>query len=350
MNDIKIDLKQQSNERWSEIIAGFNDANIYQTKPYGELKWGKENIGHIVLTRRNKIIGASLYVIKKLPIIPLSIVYIYRGPLWRKKDEKDNIENLNIMIKAIYKEFIQKKKFVVRILPNEYLNNAFSINEIFTNISFKPNSKIKKSLSIIVDLLGEQDELLKTFTKKWKENLRRSKKYEMVITQDTGIDTFKRFLRLYQEMHKRKNYAEFVDINMFLEMQKRLNDKEKLKIMIASIDEEDIAGIVWSDIGNTGIPLFSATGNKGLKYRGSYLLRWKMTQDLRSCGVKKLDQGGINKKTNYGGYKFKSGMGGKEIEFIGPYDAYPSTITKYLITAIDMTLNLKKKIKLMMHK
>jgi lipid II:glycine glycyltransferase (peptidoglycan interpeptide bridge formation enzyme) len=73
-------------------------------------------------------------------------------------------------------------------------------------------------------------------------------------------------------------------------------------------------------MGDVGIPIFSATGDDGLKYRGSYLLRWTMLTRMKERGCRILDQGGVNPEKNPGGYHFKSGMGGRLVRPLGRFD------------------------------
>jgi hypothetical protein len=71
-----------------------------------------------------------------------------------------------------------------------------------------------------------------------------------------------------------------------------------------------MAGLTSTGVGDTGIYLLGATSNDGMKFKGSYLLQWRMMQWLKECGCAWYDLGGINPDRNPGVYHFKQGFGG----------------------------------------
>jgi len=143
-------------------------------------------------------------------------------------------------------------------------------------------------------------------------------------------------------MHKRKKFAEFVNLNDYHQIQEHLDNQSKMKIMICENEGKPVSGLMWSAIGDTGIPIFSATGDQGLKLNSSYLLRWKLIMDLKNSGCRFLDQGGINPKLNPGGYYFKRNMGGEDIHLFGQYIISPNKLYTLLFQfAIFLNANRK---------
>ena len=58
---------------WNQVIKQFDDANIYQTWSYDEVRCGRENISHLLLKRDGQIIAAAQSRIVQLPFIKAGI-------------------------------------------------------------------------------------------------------------------------------------------------------------------------------------------------------------------------------------------------------------------------------------
>jgi lipid II:glycine glycyltransferase (peptidoglycan interpeptide bridge formation enzyme) len=92
-----------------------------------------------------------------------------------------------------------------------------------------------------------------------------------------------------------------------------------------------VSGVVCSGIGDMGIYLYGATSDEGLNSQGSYLLQWKALSWLKGKGAKWYNLHGINPVTNPGTYHFKAGFlgkNGKDVCFLGVYDACDSVATR----------------------
>lgn len=151
-------------------------------------------------------------------------------------------------------------------------------------------------------------------------------------------------------MAQRKKFTNIVDISNWVNIQEKLPGQYKTKVMISFSDGVPGAGAVCSAIGNTGIYLFGATNEVGMKDHGSYLIQWKMIEWMKEIGCKKYDLHGINKFTNPGTYSFKKGLTGKngrEYQFLGEYDACDLKYIYYLMMCADLMINRARKMKLL---
>ena len=337
-------------ERWNELLDNFQDATIYQTWSYGEVRWGVENISHIVLKHEGEIKSAAQVRIFNIPILGLAIAYVYRGPLWRRKNSDDNSLNLQQIIRALYHEYAVSRKHFLRIVPNEVSDSYNQLSLLFNDEGFKHSTSAHPYNTIQIELSPSIDKLHQGFSKKWRENLRRSKRSGLNLLESTNIDLYDIFIDLYKQMHARKKFVEFVDIQEFRRIQEDLPQNLKLNILVCENENKPVSALVYTSIGNTAITLFSATGNHGRKLRGSYLLRWEMLKKIKESNFKYFDQGGINKKENPGGYHFKSGMGGTEAVYMGEFERCESATKYMLIKLAERLLNMRKKLQVMLNK
>src|ERR1700730_14802306 len=121
-----------------------------------------------------------------------------------------------------------------------------------------------------------------------------------------------------------------------------------MKIMICRSGEGVCAGLVCSAIAKTAVYLFGATSNKGMKSSGSYLLHWKLLEDLKKNGFAIHNLNGINPATNPGTYKFKAdlaGKNGKDVYYLGRFDSRPSFLSSLCIEIGDTTRAFYRKLK-----
>jgi len=108
-----------------------------------------------------------------------------------------------------------------------------------------------------------------------------------------------------------------------------------MRVLLCSSEDRQLsAGLVISAMGDTGIYLFGATNELGMKNGASYMLQWHAIQYLKEVGIARYNLHGINPETNPGTYHFKAGLcgrNGSEARFIGQYESCDNWLTKSLI-------------------
>jgi len=331
-------------EEWSQIQRRFSDATIYQSWSYGSVRWGVENLSHLILRKNGEVIAAAQSRIIRIPVIGSGVAYIYKGPMWKLRDKGKDHNIFREMIMALRREYTEKLGLLLRIVPNEIEDD--DADTLYTKLhleGFSPQDIPAPYRTLLIDLRPSLDVLSRGLSKKWRENLRRAKRAGLEIIEGTDIDLYKTFKELYKEMHARKKFTEFVDVNEFGMIQSDLPDELKMQIMVCLSNNKPVSALVWSQIGDTGVPIFSATANDGLKLRGSYLLRWCMLERLKELGFAYLDQGGINLSDNPGSYNFKVGMGGREVQHMRTLEVCYNRISDILIHSVDKYRSMSRK-------
>ena len=94
-----VEIDSVDKDRWYNIINNFSDANIYQTWAYDEIRFGKEKMSHLIVKKDDKIVAAVQVRIVKIPVIKKGIAYVLWGPLWKRYDIDNNLDNLHQIIK-----------------------------------------------------------------------------------------------------------------------------------------------------------------------------------------------------------------------------------------------------------
>jgi lipid II:glycine glycyltransferase (peptidoglycan interpeptide bridge formation enzyme) len=129
--------------------------------------------------------------------------------------------------------------------------------------------------------------------------------------EGTNDELYDTFLEQMAEMLSRKGFVPRVNYKQYRTIQAQLPDHLKMKIMVALQDGKSVCSIVVSALGDTGIFLFGASGNEGLRSYASHMLHWRVICWLKQCNHKRYDLGGIDPKENPGTYQFKRGLAGR---------------------------------------
>ena len=314
-------VDEVGDESWSDLINQFADANIYQTGPYGIVRWGPQRLSRLVLLRGEVVASVAQVALAGPVKARTGIAFVRWGPLWRRSDGDIDQRTPEMMARALRDEYVLRRGLYLRVLPNaavgtsrgEEFEEAFRLYE---RESFKAGESYR---TIEVDLSGPLDAVRKRLDQKWRNQLNRAERNSLVVRAGDGPPAFEQFLRIYQEMLARKRFAGASDPGDFERMQRFLSGNQRMNVLLCEEAGQPVAGVVGTQIGDSAIYLFGATTDQGMKAKGAYLLQWRMIEWARSRGAQRYDLGGINPDTNPGVHHFKAGMGGKDLLYLPPF-------------------------------
>jgi lipid II:glycine glycyltransferase (peptidoglycan interpeptide bridge formation enzyme) len=308
---------------WEDLLSRFEDASLYQTWPFGELSRRASALSHIVMEREGEPIGCCQLRIRRSRLISIRFADINWGPLISRRGGSLDRDDLAFFIRAIKREYSLKRGYFLRIWPHVTGERKVQFKSILESEGFKENREASPYRTFIIDLSPPLEELRTNLLQKWRNLLNRAEKNGLEIIEGTGDDLFGKFIGLAREMCSRKNISLGVDLEHYRKVQKRLPEEIKMRIMIGEYGHEPVAAIICSALGNKGIYLLGATGDKGLTLNGSYLLQWQMIKRLKESGMRFYDLGAFDARENPGVYHFKRGLAGKkalEEVFLNEYD------------------------------
>ena len=323
-------VDQTSRQEWEKYLCCFADSSFYQTWSYGAIHWGQDNLSHLLVKENGRMVGGVQVSILKAPILGARIAYITRGPLWRQHGQDSSPENFAGLIAILREEYVEKRGCFLKVVPNEIDDGSGTIGSLMQEQGFHWQSSVPPYKTFIIDLTPPCEELRKNLHKRWREKLNRAQRNELQILEGTDDDLYEKFTVLYKEMRARK-YFVGLDINEFRAVQNGLPGSFKMNILVCTHHGHPVASQICAAIGDTGITILGATGNKGLKSHASYLLRWRVLEWLKEKGCRFFDQGGIDLRLNPGGYHFKAGMGGVEVCSVGHFYACNNVISSFSI-------------------
>ena len=61
----EVEVDRSSPAEWARMLDLFNDASLYQTWSYGEIRWGRDNLSHLLVKRDGEVCAmAQLRVVR----------------------------------------------------------------------------------------------------------------------------------------------------------------------------------------------------------------------------------------------------------------------------------------------
>ena len=338
-DNLTYEIQNLNNTEWNEILNLFDDASIYQTNAFTKYSIGGENPEHFIAKKDSNIIAASQVRLKTIPTLKRGVAYLRWGPLWQLTNKPKQIENFQLALELLYKEYVIKRKLVLRIVSNHFLEEENNYVNIFNQLGYTRFQHEDKT--IIIDLTQDEETLRKNFRKKWRYSLKQAEKKELTIVKGNSQKLFDEFVKIYKEMHGRKNFEETVSVDTFKQINDDLVNENKLQIFICKFENKPLSAMVSTAMGNSGIYLLGGSTSDGLKMGSSYLLQWETMKWLKAIGKQWYNLGGIDAEANPGVYTFKKGMGGKEVTFIGGFEASKDLLSKKIVQLGELIKGIK---------
>jgi FemAB family len=331
--------------QWDEISRDFTDANIYQTWPYAIVRSGRANVSHLVLKQKEAVLGAIQARVVRIPYLNFGIAYVFWGPLWKRRNAAINVEAFRQALRAVRTEYVGKRRLVVRIVPNLPDSDNEPFRRILDEEAYVFQRQAKRRRTISMDIRPSIEQLYQGLHQKWRNHLNKARKQNLELIEGEEDALYDAFEKIYAEMVDRKQFLDFTDPGQFRAVQRGLMSDQKMRVFLCKVEGEICAGGICSALGDTGIHLFGATSNRGMKNNASYLVYWRMLEWVKSRGCQFYDLNGINPVSNPGVYEFKSrfaGAHGRDVHLLGGFDAYPSAAVKLFVTTADpLRSNLK---------
>jgi len=331
----QVEVDRATPEDWADMIALFDDANLYQTWAYGAVRWGRKNLSHLVLKQGGKVVAmAQLRIVRPTPF-NFGMAYLRWGPLCERRGKPGDPETAARMALALREEYVGKRKLFLYILPDAFVGSprAALVQSAFSGFKVQAPTSANTDRTFVLDLAPSVEELRRNFDGKWRNMLTQSEKRGLKVIAGNGTDEYRAFCRMYYEMKQRKAFGSTVDVEEFASIQEELPERHRMRIMICEDNGVPVAGLVASAIGDSAIYLLGATSDKGLNSKGAYLLQWGLIQWLKENGFRWYDLGGIDPERNRGVYRFKRGLSGADVFHVSPLVACDSVVSSAIVRA-----------------
>lgn len=328
INDIKI---------WENFIARYAPESLFQSWNWGEVEktvlFKKEKqpyFKRMAFFEDDKLLGIAQ--INKVEARRGRFLHLRHGPVFAKWD-KSIIKGFINQIKGIA---IRNKCCFVRISP--LLANSSENREIFKTSGFKdaPIHGMDGEYVWILDLIKNEDDLLKGMRKTTRNLIKQAEKLGVVIKKTTDEDEMSDFFSLYELTAKRHHFVKHTGI---MEEFREFNKNKEIVLYKGYFQDKLISVALIIYYNNQAIYHHSASVEQ--KIPVNYLLQWEVIKDAKKKRLAQYNFWGISPegKKNHpwrGLSLFKQGFGGRIKEYLHAQDL-PLSL-KYCTTYIVETV------------
>lgn len=303
-------MREVTEATWREFTAGRN-IHLLQTAEWGMLK---ETFGWRVLRVIEGDFGAQL-LFKPLPF-GYTVSYIPKldQQSYQKLADPDVRQSLDEICISQKATFLKIEPDIWRI-PGEsnFVPNGFKVSK----------HSIQPPNTILVDISGDEDEILSRMKQKFRYNIRLAEKKGIKIEQSTDVAAFH---SLMLETGGRDGFNAH-SLEYYQTAFTLFNHAGMVSLVLASYKEKPVAGVMIFAQGDSAWYLYGASSNQERNRMPAYLAQWEALRWARSKGCKIYDLWGIPDEMEetleanfelrsdglWGVYRFKRGFGGKII-------------------------------------
>ncbi len=297
--------------------------SFMQSLLWSEVKdnWHRETL--VVRDSEGKITAGAQLLIRKLPLLPYSFIYIPRGPLW----QRDNPESLFKLFEKIKVEAKRHRCFCLRVDP-QIDERDFESIELLKALGFEhhkervgyENTQCRENY--ILRAKGRScEEIFESFKPKCRYNIRLAMR-KGVECSFYGEEKSEGFYKLLKETSERDGF-EIRSREYYGKILRALG--EKAGLLMCYRGKVPLSGALYIEYGNRATYLTGASSNAYRNYMPNYLMQWTMIKRAFENGIEIYDFGGIpywydKSHKNYGVYRFKRQFSGEVITYAGEFD------------------------------
>ena len=340
---------------WDGALLALPNPHILQSWAWGEFKsrhgW---RTTRLLFEEGGETVAAALVLRRKLPRLPVSILYVPKGPTldWRRADlAKQVVQELASLAR-------RERALFVKIDPDVYYSGdapAFSprptqataIGEMLESLGWRTSAEqIQFRNTLLLDLERQEDELLAAMKQKTRYNVRLAAR-RGVSVRSIGADhsqserdaALSQFYQLYAETGRRDGFA-IRPPDYYRDAWGSFLDRGLAQLFLAEFEGEAIAGLNLFVFGPTAWYMYGASSNRERKRMPNYLLQWEAIRWARERGCGLYDLWGAPDDLDesdpmWGVVRFKLGLGGQLARGLGAWD-YPVSRAGYWLYTIVM--------------
>ncbi|WP_027368482.1 lipid II:glycine glycyltransferase FemX [Desulfocurvibacter africanus] len=306
-----VSVDSLSPHEWDALMPTFGDAHLYQAGAYGTVRFGRQRLSHLVLSRNGHLLAATQVRVFRLPGLKGGLAQVRHGPLHWTDNHASPREVLHWSLAALREEYVERRGMLLRIVPSPFMVAEGYFDEVLHEEGYRPARKAGRTDStIFMDLRQSEEALLANTKPRWRRYLRNAQKNGIEVVSGTSDELLSIFDDFFGQLVARKGFVEFMAIDSLRDIQHGLPDDLKLRVFVGSHEGKPVSAVVYVAMGKTAMYIHGATADDAMHLRVSYLLHWEAVRWARSRGCELLDLNGVHKASSQGVYQFKSGLAG----------------------------------------
>ena len=303
-------------EQWEGFLQSCSQAHVLQTGAWGELKAGFGWHPIRIAVQVSTIRSAGAQVLLRRTPLGFSIAYLPKGPL--SSHDSGAQPDWPALWAEIDQACRRNRAILLLAEPDAWEGQSMPAYDI---PGFQPaSSGIQPRRTIVVDLSGDEEELLGRMKQKTRYNIRLAAKKDVHVQASKDIDTFNRLMAVTGErdqfgVHTPAYYRRAYEL---------FHARGACELFLAEYNGEALAGLLVFAHGRCAWYFYGASNDLHRERMPAYLLQWEAMRWARQLGCTQYDLWGVPDEDEaileagfmersdglWGVYRFKRGFGG----------------------------------------
>ncbi|MFN8496535.1 MAG: peptidoglycan bridge formation glycyltransferase FemA/FemB family protein [Anaerolineae bacterium] len=304
---------------WDSVVLTFPHAPLLQSSTWGHFK--TRHGWH--LTRLAAPSGdggwraAASVLSRRTAPLPVSLVYVPRGPLWATPP--DLATALALVEDAARRQGAIFAKIDPLVHPDDGDAQA-----VLRSRGWRPSTEqVQFRNTLVSDLCPTEDDLLAGMKQKWRYNIRLAERKGVEVRLGTLAD-LPTFYTMYGETGARDGFI-VRPYDYYRDAWGTFINEDLAQLFLAEFEGEALAGILIFRYGATAWYMYGASRNVHRNLMPNYLLQWEAMRWAKSQGVTRYDWWGAPDVLDeadpmFGVYRFKEGFGAQFSPSTGAWD------------------------------
>ncbi len=335
---------------YEEFVKNHPKGHFCQSEKWAKLKDNWKNEVVTVEDENGNIKGMMSILIRKMPVVPYTMMYAPRGPVCDVHD-KETIMGLTKKVKELAKKH---NAYVMKIDPDVSVEDK-EFMQIMKDCGYKLQKTgknfegIQPKFVFRLNVEGKtEDEIFAQFHTENRRKVRIARDKAGVEVKIGTREDLPEFHKIMVETGLRDEFV--VRTLDYFEKMYDCFAPENLRLYCAYLDGKMIAGTIAILYGDKVWYLYGASSNDNRKAMPNYLLQWEMIRWSIEAGCKIYDFRGVSGDISednplYGLYRFKKRFGGDFVEFVGEYELpIKPVIGKIIDKSLHFAIELRRKL------
>ncbi len=313
---------------WDDFVDGHVQGHVLQSWGWGELKaasgWHPLRLA-LYDTASDSIVAAAQVLQRAAPRVPLRfghLAYIPKGPVldWLDKPVRD------AFFVQLHRELRRRGAIALRMELGQVCESEEGnvIHEYLRKQQMRSVRAVQPLRSIVLDITPDEVTLLARMKEKWRYNVRLAARKGVTVRVAETIEDVQTWYRLLETTGERDQFG-IHTLAYYIQVWRTFTPHDEVRLLLAEHDGQLLAGIFVSVLARQGIYLYGASSNEQRQLMPNYLLQWEAIRWAKSRGATSYDFWGIpdtdaSEEAMAGVYRFKSGWGGRVVQFLGNYE------------------------------
>jgi lipid II:glycine glycyltransferase (peptidoglycan interpeptide bridge formation enzyme) len=325
---------------WDRALLALPNPHILQSWAWGEFKarhgWGASRL---LFQEEDRTVAAASVLQRRLPRLPVSILYVPKGPAldWTDAD-------LAARVLAELEGLARRRRALfVKIDPDAYYPDeartfsrrpwcAPETAQLLAARGWRlSDEQIQFRNTVLLELDRAEEELLAAMKQKTRYNVRLAMRRGVTVREGAAqeIDTF---YQLYAETSQRDGFP-IRPPEYYHDAWGSFLEEGLAHLLLSEAEGEAVAGLILFTFGPTAWYMYGASSDRHRRHMPNQLLQWEAIRWAREAGCTLYDLWGAPDELDesdpmWGVVRFKLGLGGELARGLGAWD-YPANRAGY---------------------